>query len=274
MIIFLDVDGTLINYSGILPDSARNAIQMARNNEHEVYICTGCSKCEIEVRDWNLALDGMIGGNGCYIESKDEVVFHKTLTFEQCKHFVMWCKERKIGFRLECNQGMYISENYEEASLLARLKYREGKHAKMLKGKHIPMNPCMIVGQNLCRDDVNKTGFVLRSYQDYLDACIEFKDLKVGTWGGLGEGALYGDVGTKGIDKGHAIELLLKHLGVEKEDSIAFGDAKVDIPMFQSCGFSVAMGNAGKETKVAADYICDDVDHDGLYKAFQYLKLI
>ena len=33
-------------------------------------------------------------------------------------------------------------------------------------------------------------------------------------------------------------------------------------------------GNGGPEIKEAADYITDDVDNDGLYKAFQYLKLI
>lgn len=34
------------------------------------------------------------------------------------------------------------------------------------------------------------------------------------------------------------------------------------------------MGNGGEGIKEAADYITDDVDHDGLYNAFKYLKLI
>ena len=67
---------------------------------------------------------------------------------------------------------------------------------------------------------------------------------------------------------------MLEHLGVSKEDTIAFGDAKVDIPMFEACGYSVAMGSGGEECKDAADYITDDVDNDGLYKAFEYLNLI
>ena len=36
----------------------------------------------------------------------------------------------------------------------------------------------------------------------------------------------------------------------------------------------VAMGNGGFEIKEAADYITDDVNEDGLYNAFKYLKLI
>lgn len=56
--------------------------------------------------------------------------------------------------------------------------------------------------------------------------------------------------------------------------SIAFGDGVVDIPMFKACGFSVAMGNGNDEVKQAASYVTDDVDQDGLYNAFKYLKLI
>lgn len=274
MVIFLDVDGTLINYETVLPESARYAINKARANGHKVYICTGCSKFEIEVKNWNLELDGMIGGNGCYVESNNKVVMHETLSLSQCKQFVDWCNQRDLAFRLECNEGIYISEGYEEKSKEARLKYIEGIDAVLTKDKIVPMNPSMIIGGNLLRSDVNKTGFVLKSYQDYLDAVTAFNDLKVGTWGGKGEHALYGDTSRKNINKAYAIEVLLGYLKIDKSKTIAFGDAKVDIPMFNCCGYSVAMGNAGEETKQAADYITDDVDNDGLMKAFEYLGLI
>ena len=46
-ILFLDVDGTLIDYEAKLQLSAEKAVNMARKNGHLVYICTGCSKAEI-----------------------------------------------------------------------------------------------------------------------------------------------------------------------------------------------------------------------------------
>lgn len=46
-IVFLDVDGTLIDYEAKLPASAAKAVDQARANGHKVYICTGCSKAEI-----------------------------------------------------------------------------------------------------------------------------------------------------------------------------------------------------------------------------------
>lgn len=83
-IVFLDVDGTLIDYEAKLPASAAKAVDQARANGHKVYICTGCSKAEILQR--NLCdLDGMIGGNGAYVEDNNHVVMHQGLSKEDVK---------------------------------------------------------------------------------------------------------------------------------------------------------------------------------------------
>lgn len=126
----------------------------------------------------------------------------------------------------------------------------------------------------LYRDDVNKISFILSSYQDHLDSKEEFPHLIANTWGGKGELALFGDLGPAGITKKHAIEVLLDHLNENQKDTISFGDAKIDLSMFELCNTNVAMGNGGPEIKEAADFVTDDVDRDGLYKAFVYLGLI
>ena len=132
----------------------------------------------------------------------------------------------------------------------------------------------MIYGGELYRDDCNKVSFILNSYQDHLDSIKEFPDLKPGTWGGAGEIALFGDLGVKGIDKAHAIDELLKYLGASLEDTFTFGDAKVDIPMLEYCNVGVAVNSGGDEIKAMADYVTDDVDKDGIYKAFVHFGLI
>lgn len=81
-------------------------------------------------------------------------------------------------------------------------------------------------------------------------------------------------MGVKGITKASAIAALLRHLDASQEDTIAIGDAKIDIPMFEACAFSVCMGSGGVEAKAAADYVTDDVDKDGLYKAFAHLGFL
>jgi Predicted hydrolases of the HAD superfamily len=46
-ILFIDVDGTLVDYETNLPESAVEAIRRARQNGHRVYISTGRSKAEV-----------------------------------------------------------------------------------------------------------------------------------------------------------------------------------------------------------------------------------
>ncbi len=276
-IVFLDVDGTLINYHAQLPESAARAVNEARANGHKVYICTGCSKAEIEQRHL-CDLDGMIGGNGAYVEDAGQVVMHHGLSKEEVKQIVDWCNERHLGFYLEANSGMYCNDYMYEQGPEVMIKYGQGKGADLEKAKesanHFINGFIHLQGEDLYRDDVNKISFILSDYQDHLDSKKQFPTLEANTWGGKGELALFGDLGPSGITKKHAIEVLLEHLHASVEDTISFGDAKIDLSMFDLCAFNVAMGNGGPEIKAAADYITSDVDDDGLYNAFKYLKLI
>ena len=132
----------------------------------------------------------------------------------------------------------------------------------------------LIYDGDLYRDDLNKISFILHSYQDHLDSKEAFPELKAGTWGGRGEEALFGDLGVKDINKAYAVDLILDHLDADRANTIAVGDAKVDIPMLQACQIGVAMGNGGPEILAVADLITDDVGQDGLFKAFETLDLL
>lgn len=274
-IIFLDVDGTLVDYENKLPSSAVNAIRQARSNGHRVYICTGRSRAEVYPELWDIGLDGMIGGNGSYVEDNGHVVMHRLITPEQCRRIVDWLHGRGLEFYLESNNGLFASEHFEEAAqpaiqLYSKRKGREGADQVTIRS----VFPEMIFGGELYRDDLNKVSFLLSGYQDYLDAKAAFPDLKAGTWGGKGEEALFGDLGVKDIDKAFAVEALVNYLHADMRNTIAFGDAKVDIPMLECCAYGVAMGSGGAEIKAMADYVTDAVDEDGLYKAFDKLGLL
>lgn len=274
-IIFLDVDGTLTDYEGKVPSSAVTAIRRARENGHRVYICTGRSKAEVYSELWDIGLDGMIGGNGSYVEDHGTVLMHQCITMEQCRRIVDWLHSRKLEFYLESNEGLFASEHFEKEAEPAIREYsgRKGKPDAdqiTVAGAF----PEMIFGGELYRSDLNKVSYLLGSYQDFLDTKEQFPDMENGTWGGAGETALFGDLGVKGITKKNAIEHLLEYLGAGKEDTIAFGDAKIDIPMLEHCSIGVAMGNGGKEIKEMADFITDAVEEDGIFHAFVKLGLI
>ena len=274
-VIFIDVDGTLLDYEAKLPESAKTAIRQARANGHRVYICTGRSEAEVYDYIWEIGLDGMIGGNGTYIKDGDTVVFDQHISAEDERHIVDWLQSRGLEFYLEANSGLYASRNFETRGdpVIAEYIRRKGKpNADSMKVRDV--FPDMIYGADLYRDDINKVSFILESYMDHIDSVREFPDLKCGTWGGAGEIALFGDIGVSAISKGTAIQKLLDHIGADIEDTFAFGDAKVDIPMLKYCETGVAMGSGGEECKEAADYVTDGVDEDGLYNAFRHFGLI
>ena len=274
-IIFIDVDGTLVDYENRLPDSAVEAIRKARVNGHKVYISTGRSRAEVYENIWDIGLDGMIGGNGSYVEDHGVVVMHQLITYEQCKRIVDWLHSRKLEFYLESNNGLFASEHFEEKaeSTIQEYSRRKGRDdADKMTIRQV--FPEMIFGGNLYRDDLNKVSYMLNSYEDYIETKKQFPDMQNGTWGGAGETALFGDIGIKNITKANAIEHLLNYLKAEQKDTIAFGDAAIDIPMLSYCAYGVAMGNGGTEIKAMADYVTEDVDQDGLYKAFIHLGLI
>ena len=128
-ILLIDVDGTLVNYENQLPASAASAIRKARANEHKVYICTGRSKAEVYPNLWEIGLDGMIGGNGSYVEDHGKVVMHQLITKEQCIHAVDWLHARGLEFYLESNNGLFASENFETAGepVIQLYSARKGK---------------------------------------------------------------------------------------------------------------------------------------------------
>lgn len=274
-VIFLDVDGTLVDYENRLPESAVKAIRIARKNGHKVYISTGRSKAEVYEEIWDIGLDGMIGGNGSYVEDHGQVVMHQLITKEQCKRIVDWLHSRGLEFYLESNHGLFASEHFETRgeSVIQEYSKRKGKaDAERMTVRTV--FPNMIFDGELYRDDLNKVSYILETYKDYLDTKEKFPDLESGTWGGKGEEALFGDLGVKGITKANAISHLLNYIGAEQADTIAFGDAKIDISMLEYCAIGVAMGNGGPEIKAVADFVTDDVEQDGLYKAFERLELL
>lgn len=272
-IVFIDVDGTLVDYENRIPRSAVTAIQEARAKGHRIYICTGRSKAEMSEELWGIGFDGMIGGNGSYVEDHGTTVLHRSLSLEQCRHIVDWLHERKLEFYLESNNGLFGSEYFAGEAEPAIREYSRRKGHR--DGATVAdIFPDMIFDGELYREDVNKVSYLLNRYEDFLETRAHFPDMEHGTWGGAGETALFGDISVKGITKGNAVLQLLEHLGADTKDTIAFGDAKIDISMLECCEIGVAMGNGGKEIKEMADFITDDVEKDGLYKAFVMLGLV
>lgn len=81
------------------------------------------------------------------------------------------------------------------------------------------------------------------------------------------------DITTTPHVKGDAMNFLLEHFGLKKEDAIAFGDGDQDISMKKAATF-VAMGNAADEVKKEGDFVTDSVMNSGVSKALMHFELL
>ena len=266
-LLFVDIGGTLRDYSNEVPRSAVDAIRKARAKGHRVYLSSGRSSAEVTSQLWDIGVDGLIGANGGYVESAQEAVFHRRLSGEETRHVVEWLYNRGLEFYLESNNGLYASRGFREAAkpVLAKLS---AKSDVTVDG----MYPDMFWNESLDRDDVNKISYIFKSEEDLEAAREAFPELEHTTWGGVSD-LLFGTIGVS-VNKKVGVDRLLKYLNADRANTVAFGDSDEDLSLFEASAYGVAMGEATESLKAAADLITDPVDQDGLSKAFIKLELI
>lgn len=85
-------------------------------------------------------------------------------------------------------------------------------------------------------------------------------------------------INEKKVDKGRGLKEALKILKTDPRETVAIGDSETDIPMFEICGCSVALSNAGEEVISKAKHVVKGREGYGLvdaidFVAFNYLRM-
>ena len=269
-IIFLDIDGTLIDYTQQLPASAREAIRRAQARGHKLLIATGRSKPSIYPFLLDLGFDGLIAGDGAYVEYEGKVILQSVIPEAQLSPLYNYLNERKIGFYEECNSGLYGNRYYlDETARIFNFSLEAAK-------EHLQSAfPEMTFNHTNYHLDANKVSFVMNPKLNEAELQNEFRDhFRVGIWNIFSKGRDFGDFTQKNVTKGSSAAFLLNALGTNREDTFAFGDASNDLEILQFCQTGIAMGNADDDVKAVADYVTTDVTEDGIYNAFEHFGLI
>jgi len=81
------------------------------------------------------------------------------------------------------------------------------------------------------------------------------------------------EINHESATKGHALLALAAHLGLKREQVMAFGDGLNDISMIESAGVGVAMGNAVEEVLRSANRVTATNDEDGVAAVVEELVL-
>ncbi len=239
-LIFLDIDGTIYNDSAQIMDSTRAAIKQARENGHKIIFNTGRIKAALPEDVLELEHDGFITSAGAHVEIGNRCILDMAMGQKELYYIYNYFRDNKILFNLENN-------------------------AKIFHGYEI---------NDLQDKAINKVVFY--------DSVISVAQIKsdIGTHCNVigvnhHHSSLYhGEIFIKNVNKATGIQVITEYYAANREDTVAFGDALIDLEMLQYAGIGVAMENAHSKVKQIADRITKDNNSDGIYHGFIECGLI
>lgn len=266
-VLFFDVDGTLTSFdpdnmtdkdfSAVHPSQAVvEAFHRLRDAGHQAFICTGRPLWLIAdgLRALNPA--GIVAMAGATLEVEGRVVhedcFDEDIVEELARRITVAGGEALF----ETNGATYSLEPVGvEQSFLLGAGVVHGVDQMRVDGRlrvgKVCINACDLA--RVANDD----GFIDREFE-------------LRNTGGQNR-----ELSPKGIDKGVGVARALAYLGREgNAHTFGFGDSGNDLGMLAAVETAVAMGNAMPEVKALADYVTDDVAHDGTVTAMRHFGLI
>lgn len=252
---FFDIDGTLLSHrTNSVAASSLDAIRQLREQGILVFLATGRHRTHLESLPplRGLTYDGAVSLNGGYCYDAGGRIFHNPICREDIAALLDWldANPTPCGFTEEdrtyvnfYNDRVYDVHDRIHTPLLPLDDLRRGLEHPVYQillylYPEEPVPPCI----PHCRTTRWFTGGV-----DIIPA----------------EGG-----------KALGIQKVLAHYGIDKSETMAFGDGDNDLDMFGAVGFSVAMGNAVPQLRAVADYITTDTDDDGIAKALKHFGLI
>ena len=253
--VFFDVDGTLLSHkTNSVPVSTRRALEVLREKGILIFLATGRHISMLrQIKPLEgLRFDGTISLNGQYCYNDDGIIYHCPFPGNAIAGLLDYLKENPHPCILVEEEQMFIN-------------FHNDLVEKVNAAIHVKMPPL---------GDLNR-GYGVPIYQAILYMSDEnlkklppLPGIRLTYWG-MGADLIPADGG-----KAAGIEKVLEHYGIDRSETMAFGDAENDVDMFRAVAISVAMGNACDEAKAAADYVTDDIDQDGIFNALKHFGVL
>ena len=266
--IFLDVDGTLIDDYGRVPESAVRAVREARTNGHLVFLCTGRSMVELTPTVLDVGFDGFVVASGAYVQVGSDVLLHECLSQESLRHVADYFDAHGGGYYFQAHDGVYASPRARDllrrvvtASVAADPAFAEVDH-----GLVTYVDTITVDGDPYARAITKVIYFEAVAPIDELRA--EFADFEIVPSSVTVFGTNAGEMMIPGVHKATGIDVLLRHVGVDLADTIAIGDSYNDLEMLEHVAVGIAMGDASRAVQDIADEVTASTTEDGIRLAF------
>ncbi len=270
--VFLDIDGTLVDYKAEIPPSALKALKAAQANGHKMIIASGRPLFIIYPSLLKaIKFDGIIASGGSCVVADGEVIFQSLIEGESLKNIVDYFKKEGIHYILQAKDATYVEQDFIDIVLpgMRKAGYSEDLIQSAYSSYTLVEDITEIKG-------AEKMSFFgspnsPQKISDDLGGRYYVVDYSVGK---IKSPTYFGELNNARVNKATAIEQYIKHVGGSIEDTIAVGDSGNDLEMIDFAHIGVAMGNATEPIKAAADFTTTAVDDDGIYNAFVKLGLI
>ena len=262
MLLFFDIDGTLIDDSGRLPASVGSAMDRAHRNGHGLIINTGRTLCNLDHRLDALPLDGWIMGCGTRVLYRGETLQSMEYDPEPSLRLRALFLELWLPVVYECDTGMYFDPLSPPHPYVD--KFREFSERNGLAREVNAEDPEFRIVKMFC----------FTADEKVLEALMR-RTAELGMpYTAIDRGNTGWEVVPVGYTKATGIECLRKKLGVALADCYAFGDSRNDLSMLRHVPNSIAMGNASEDVKAACAWVTARPEEDGIEKAMEHFGLI
>lgn len=262
--VFFDADGTICDIQKGIPSSTLRALRQLTQNGHLAYLCTGRSRAMIPDDLANAGFNGIVAACGTYIEQDGKILYNQMPTPEDAKKSVTILRDAGMIPILEGPEYLYFDLEEYNSSIdwLAPVIYDLlGPRWKPLHG-------------NMDNLQINKISAKRLTTSHLEDACKNLSDLFDPIFH---EGSFSGstvEFVPKNFTKATGIKKVCDLTGTAWEDTVCFGDSNNDLPMFEYAHTKVAMGGSTPKILKLADYVTDDLFHDGIWNGLKHLHLI
>ena len=247
-IAFFDIDGTLVSLttrkmSGIVAE----ALVRLRESGCRIFLATGRAPFTLPEFE-NISFDGRMCFNGSFAADGEGVIYSSPLD------------------KADISRVLKNAEAIGQPVIAATAESRGYTFYSPLLDDYIQFSkaPCgPLETENLEEEDIYQ--ITVPTEKDLAAQLLEgTSHFAVTRWW---EKAV--DIIPVTGGKAAAMEKILEHYGISRENTAAFGDSTNDIDMLQYAGIGIAMGNADGSVKKEADYIADTCENDGVAHALE-----
>lgn len=263
----LDVDGTLVRSDMTVTRRVESAVRSLMEAGVTVAIVTGRTTNELkEICSIFPGIRYFVVSNGArgYDTVTGNDFYQNLLPLSVARTVAKESRNMQVMLEAYADGAAYVPKNCWENSAFYNASFL---HHPTLSAGRTPIDDVHAFLHER-RGDIEKLYISFHDPSD-LDRLHAFcsslpVDLVVSIQNGL-------EVNQRGVEKGSGLRALCNYLGVSQAETAAVGDGFADIPLFQSAGLSIAMGNANLSVQQSATLVAPDNNSDGAAWAIEQI---